>query len=145
MKNDLYKAFAGSFYMLDKNGNSTDYYKDYSLFKNTFGIAFFIQASTKDRCWAIYFARDYSEWNFRTVFPVGKIIETDDEISIKTRYNYFVWRNSKEITEERIESLFQWIKENGDTYIPGLKKHPGVINVLQCDSWKEYGHNEAGS
>ena len=50
MKTDsLYKAFPGRFYVLDENGKPTDNYKDKALFKNTYGIAFFINSATKGR------------------------------------------------------------------------------------------------
>ena len=131
MNSSLYKVFAGKFYMLDENGVPTDYYKDKSIFRNTYGLVFLIHASTKDRCFAYYFARDDSDWNFRSVFPVGRIIESENEIRIKTRYNYYVWRKSDDITSEKIESLYQWVEENGDTYIPGINRTPGIKEYFQ--------------
>ncbi len=134
MRDALYKVFAGKFYMLDANGDPTDYYKDMSLFKNTYGLVFLIHAASKGRCYAYYFARNDTGWNFRTVFPVGQIIESEDEIKIKTRYNYYVWRYSEDITSAKIESLFQWVKENGDMYISGLNSTPGVKEYFQEES-----------
>ena len=132
-ENDLFKVFVGEFSMLDENGKPTNYYKKYDLFKNTYGIVFFIQAKTKGRCWGIYFARDEGGWNYRTVFPVGKLIDDNNTLMIKTGHNSFVWHYSNNISEEKIESLFQWVKENGETYISGLKKHPGIPEYLSRD------------
>ena len=131
MKTDsLYKAFPGRFYVLDENGKPTDNYKDKALFKNTYGIAFFINSATKGRGYVIYFARDEKEWDLRTVFSVGKIIENDNIISLKTRYNTFVWDATCGPTTGQTNSLLQWIKANGDTYIPGFTRHEGVKEFL---------------
>lgn len=121
----LYKVFAGHFYMLDENGESTEDYKDKDLFRNTYGLVFLIHAATNGRCYALYFARDDHDWNFRTVFPVGKLVEEGTHVCIKTRYNSYVW-DSAMIEQEKIEDLYKWVKMNGETYIPGLKNHKGV-------------------
>ena len=122
----LYKVFAGYFYMLDDKGCKTDYYKEYGLFKNTLGLVFFIHSASKGRCYAIYFAKDKNGRDYRTTFPVGKLIDEEEKISIKTRYNTFVWEYSSDINKEQIDSLYQLVKDNGDAYIPGLSRHPGV-------------------
>ena len=132
-KDSLYKVFAGYFYMLDESGNATNYYKDKGLFRNTYGLVFFIHAATKGRGYAFYFARDEREWNLRTVFPTGQLVEEDNRICIKTRYNTFVWDSTHGPTKEQIASLFQWVKENGETYIPGFTRHPGVKEYLECE------------
>ena len=133
----LYKVFAGYFYMLDQSGNITNNYKDKSLFKDTYGLVFFIHAASKGRCYAVYFARDSHEWNVRTVFPVGKVIEESNRIFIKTRYNTFAWDSTSGPTKEQIIPLFQWIKENAEMYIPGFMHHPGVKEYFEqgyhCD------------
>ena len=109
-KDTLYKVFTGYFYMLDEAGNITNNYKDKCLFKDTYGLVFFIHAASKGRCYAVYFARDSHEWNARTVFPVGKIIEESNRICIKTRYNTFVWDSTSGPSKEQVASLFQWVK-----------------------------------
>lgn len=105
-KDSLYKVFAGYFYMLDEGGNVTNYYKDKDLFKNTYGLVFFIHAATKGRCCGLYFARDERGWNYRTVFPTGLLIEEDNRICIKTRYNTYVWDSTAGPTSKHAESLF---------------------------------------
>ncbi len=133
----LYKVFAGYFYMLDEAGNTTNNYKDKCLFKDTYGLVFFIHAASKGRCYAVYFARDSHEWNVRTFFPVGKIIEENNRICIKTRYNTFVWDYTSGPTQEQITSLFQWVKKNAEMYIPGFMRYPGVKEYFEqgyhCD------------
>ena len=132
MKNgSLYKIFAGCFYMLDAKGQKVNYYKDYCMFKNTFGLAFFINSSSTGRCYVIYFAQDNNGWNYRTVFPVGKLIEEENRVCIKTRYNTFVWEQSEFIKSDQIESLYQWVKSNGEKYIPGLTQHSGVKEYFE--------------
>ena len=130
-KDSLYKVFAGYFYMLDEGGNVTNYYKDKDLFKNTYGLVFFIHAATKGRCYGLYFARDERGWNYRTVFPTGLLIEEDNRICIKTRYNTYVWDSTAGPTIKQVESLFQWVKENGETYIPGFTRHPGIKEYFE--------------
>lgn len=125
-KDSLYKVFAGRFSLLDENGEKTDYYKSYDLFKNTYGLAFLINASTKGRCYVLYFARNNKGLDFRTVFPVGKLIEENNKICIKTRYNTFVWDTVDDSQKVQIEAIYKWIKENGELYIPGLTTHTGV-------------------
>ena len=132
-KKALYKVFIGRFYMLDEQGNATNYYKDKDLFRNTYGFVFFIHAATKGRCSAIYFARDDSGRNYRTVFPTGRIIEENSRMGIKTGYNSFVWDSASGPTSEQVESLFLWIKENGDICIPGFMRHPGVKEFFERD------------
>ena len=134
-KSSLYKVFVGRFYMLDELGKTTNKYKRYSLFRNTAGLVFFIHAATKGRCYALYFARDDHAWNYRTVFPTGLIIEENNCISIKTRYNTFVWDATSGPTSEQTESLFQWVKENGETYIPGLMRHEGMREYFDRDHY----------
>ena len=117
--------------MLDEAGNITNNYKDKCLFKDTYGLVFFIHAASKGRCYAVYFARDSHEWNARTVFPVGKIIEESNRICIKTRYNTFVWDSTSGPSKGQVASLFQWVKENGETYVPGLTRHPGIKEYFE--------------
>lgn len=130
-KDSLYKVFAGNFSLLDENGEKTDYYKDYDLFRNTYGLAFFINAATKDRCYALYFARNNTGWNFRMVFPVGKVIESQNKMCIKTRYNTFVWDAIDNSQKDMIESLYEWVGKNGELYIPGFKNHAGVTEYFE--------------
>ena len=130
-KDSLYKVFAGQFSLLDENGENTDFYKNYDLFKNTYGLAFFINAATKGRCYVFYFARDNNGWNYRTVFPIGRLIESQNKICIKTRYNTFVWNVVDESQKAQIESVYEWVKENGEVYIPGLTNHIGVKEYFE--------------
>lgn len=130
-KGSLYKVFAGNFYMLDGYGNATNNYKDKALFRNTYGLAFFIHTATAGCGYAIYFARDKRDWNLRTIFPTGRIVEEANRISIKTRYNTFVWDATEKPADDRIESLYQWVQMNGEKYIAGLNKHPGVTEYLK--------------
>lgn len=130
-KETLYKVFAGCFYILDENGKVVENHKDKALFKNTYGLAFFINSATKGRGYVLYFARDNSGWNFRTTFPVGKIIETDNKICLKTRYNTFVWDDSNLPENKLIEELYEWVSKNGETYIPGLIKYPGIKEYFE--------------
>ena len=127
----LYKVFSGYFHMLDETGNITNNYKDKCLFKGTYGLVFFFHAASKGRCYAIYFARDSREWNLRTVFPTGKIIEESNRLCIKTRYNTYVWDSTSGPTEDQIASLYLWVKENAETYIPGFMRHPGIKEYFE--------------
>lgn len=130
-KDSLYKVFAGQFSLLDENGEKANFYKNYDLFRNTYGLAFFINAATKGRYYVLYFARNNNGWDCRTVFPVGRLIESQDKMCIKTRYNTFVWDAIENSQKDMIESLFVWVKKNGEIYIPGLKKHAGVIEYFE--------------
>lgn len=134
-KGSLYKVFAGHFHMLDANGNVASDYKGMTLFRNTYGLAFFIHAATKGRGYAFYFA--WSEWggHCRTICPAGLIIEENNRISIKTRYNTFVWDAASGPTSEQAESLFQWVKENGETCIPVLMRHEGMREYFDRDHY----------
>lgn len=129
----LHKVFAGCFYMLDEKGEKTNYYKQYDLFRNTYGLAFFINTKTKGRGYVVYFGRDEKGicWNVRTVFPAGKVIEENDRMCLKTRYNTFVWDATTNPSTDLIESLYEWVKENGTIYVPGLKDHPGVTEYFE--------------
>ena len=131
-KDSLYKVFAGYFGMLDERGNVTSYFKDKALFKNTYGLVFFIHSATKGRCYAFYFARDERGWNYRTVFPTGRVIEENNRVCIKTRYNTYVWDSTAGPTNEQVASLFQWVKEYGEMYIPGFTQHPGIKEYFEC-------------
>lgn len=135
-RSTLYKVFAGYFHMLDECGNAATDYKRYTLFKRTYGIVFFLNAATKGRCHAVYFARDDRGWNFRTTFPTGTITEESNQIRIKTRYNSFVWDSTMGPTQEQADSLFQWIKENGETYIPGFTQYCGVKEYLERNQYR---------
>ena len=126
-KNSLYKVCSGCFSVLDTEKNDAIKNSRYALFNNTYGLVFLIYGSTKDRCSAYYFARGIKDgWNFRTWFPVGKIIEEENQVSIKTRYSYFVWTESDVYSQEQLSELKEWVKQNGDTYMPGFSEHKGI-------------------
>ena len=135
-KGSLYKVFAGRFYLLDAAGRIIDHIDtNNALFLNTYGLVLMIQAATKGRCYAYYFARhDGADDCCRTIFPIGRIAEEDGKVSLKTRYYTYVWDSTSYLSSDNIETLFQHVKERGEEYIPGLTKHPGVQEYFDRDS-----------
>jgi len=124
-------AFPGRFLMKCPDGTPAEDYKGYSMFRNTYGYVFLLEAATKGRGWAIYFARDSKGHDFRTTFPVGRLSISTDAVEIKTRYNTFSWDNTLLTQDDGLESLLQWIRQYGDNYIPGFRRHPGVNDFLK--------------
>lgn len=131
MKRSTVKVYCGHFSMLDDGGKPTDYYKEYGIFRNTYGFVFFVPAKTKGRYWAIYFGRTKEDWNVRTTFRTGLLIEEEQRVMLKNAYNYYAWDTEKEITNDDKESLWEYIRENGDTYIPGFTRIQGISEIMQ--------------
>ena len=98
MKNgSLYKVFAGCFYMLDAKGQKVNCYKDYSMFKNTFGLAFFINSSSTGRCYVIYFAQD-NNIKSRNEFNVSAFYSLT--ITVKVYHRFIMSNNNHTYSED---------------------------------------------